>query len=189
MNFLDFLLVVIVGWSVFTGFTAGFARVSIGFGATIVGIFCGFWFYRIPGAFLEEYLRSATAANLIGFFVVFAIIVLLGGLLAKLLSTAFKWVGLSWLDRLMGGSFGLVRGAILAVAVVTVITAFAPSPPPGFIVHSKVMPYVGTAGNVFAAMAPRELKDGYHQSLAKLRDVWDNVKSEAKPEKLKKESF
>lgn len=188
MNFLDFLLVVIVGYSIFAGFRAGFARVSIGFAATIVGILCGFWFYRIPGAFLEDYLRSATAANLLGFFAVFALVVLLGGLLAKVLSTAFKWVGLSWLDRLMGAGFGFVRGTVLAVAVVTVVTAFAPSPPPEFIVHSKVMPYAAAAGNVFASLAPRELKDGYHESLARMRDIWNEVKSQAKPGKLKKES-
>jgi membrane protein required for colicin V production len=189
VNFLDFMLVVIVGYSVFTGFMAGFARVSIGFIATIVGILCGFWFYRIPGVFLQEYLRSATAANLLGFFAVFAVVVLLGGLLSKVLSKAFKWAGLSWLDRLLGAGFGIVRGAVLAVAVVTVITAFAPTPPPGFIVNSKVLPYAATAGNVFAAMAPRELKDGYHESLAKLRDIWNGVKLEAKPGKLKKESY
>jgi membrane protein required for colicin V production len=189
MNFLDFLLVMIVGYSVFTGFIAGFARVSIGFAATIIGIFCGFWFYRMPGAFLQEYLRSATAANLLGFFAVFAVVVLLGGLLAKVLSKAFKWVGLSWLDRLLGAGFGFVRGSVLAVAVVTVITAFAPTPPPGFIVNSKVLPYASSAGSIFAALAPRELKDGYHQSLAKLRDIWTDVKLEAKPGKLKKESY
>ena len=189
MNFLDFLLLFIVGFSVLAGFRAGFARVTIGFAATIIGIFCGFWFYRIPGSLLEEYLRSPAASNLLGFFIVFAVVVVSGGLLARLLSTVFKWVGLSWLDRLLGAAFGLVRGAILAVAVVTVITAFAPSPPPAFIVRSKVMPDVGTAGNVFAALSPRELKDSYHKSLAKLRETWDNVKSDAKQEKLKKESY
>ena len=29
-----------------------------------------------------------------------------------------KWVGLSWLDRLLGGVFGLVRGLVFAIAVV-----------------------------------------------------------------------
>lgn len=189
MNLLDFLLLCIVGFSILAGFRAGFARVAIGFAATIIGILCGFWFYRVPGAFLEEYLRSTTAANLIGFFIVFLAIVTFGGLLAKVLSTVFKWVGLSWLDRLVGAAFGLVRGAIIAVVVATVITAFAPSPPPAFIVNSKVMPYVGTAGAVFAALAPRELKEGYHQSLAKVRDAWQKVKRETNQEKLKKESY
>ena len=189
MNLLDFLLIIVVGYSVIGGFMAGFARVGIGFAATLMGVLFGFWFYRIPGAFLEEYLRSETASNLLGFFIVFSVFVLTGGLLAKILSNAFKWVGLSWLDRLLGAGAGFVRGTVLAVAVVTVITAFAPNPPPRFIVNSKIMPYASAAGNVLAAMAPRQLKDSYHQSLAKLHSIWDNVNFQNRPGKLKGESF
>lgn len=189
MNLLDFLLVIIVGYSVVTGFLAGFARVGIGFAATLIGILCGLWFYRMPGAFLEEYLRSATASNLLGFFLVFSIVVIAGGVLAKLLSSAFKWVGLSWLDRVLGAGAGFVRGVVLAVAIVTVITAFAPNPPPRFIVNSKVMPYATEAGNVLAALAPRELKSSYRQSLAHLRHIWQGVDFPERREKLKGEAF
>jgi membrane protein required for colicin V production len=189
VNFLDFLLVIIVGYSVLSGFMAGFARVGIGFVATLFGVLFGFWFYRMPGAFLQEYLQSETASNLLGFFIVFSVFVIAGGILAKILSSAFKWVGLSWLDRLLGAGAGFVRGAFLAVAIVTVITAFAPNRPPDFIVNSKIMPYASAAGSVFAAMAPRQLKDSYRQSLAKLHSVWDNVKFPDKPGKLKGEAY
>jgi len=189
VNLFDFLLVVIVGYSVIAGFMAGFARVGIGFAATILGILFGLWFYRMPGAFLQEYLQSATAANVIGFFIIFLIFAITGNLLAKLLSHLFKWAGLSWLDRLLGAGAGVVRGVVIAVAVVTVITAFAPNPPPRVIVDSKIMPYATAAGNVLAAMAPRELKDGYRQSLVKLNELWEQVKPPKKPGKMKEESF
>ncbi len=189
MNLLDFILIVLVGYSVVGGFLAGFARVGIGFAATIVAILCGFWFYGVPGRFLEEYVHSPAAANLLGFLVVFTLIVLAGGVLARILSAVFKWSGLSWLDRLLGGAFGFVRGVVLALAIVTVITAFAPNPPPRFIVDSKLMPYTTSAGNILAALAPRELKDNYHESVAKLEQMWDGVKFSRKPAKLKGESF
>ncbi len=189
MNLLDFLLIIIVGYSVVTGFMAGLARVGIGFAATIVGVFCGFWFYGIPARFLNEYLRSETASNLLGFFVVFSAAVLAGGLLGRLLSSMFKWAGLSWLDRLLGAGFGFVRGTFLAVAVVTVITAFAPNPPPRFIVDSKIMPYATAAGNVFAAVAPHDMKESYRSSRAKLQRLWDGVNFSKKPQKLRGESY
>lgn len=189
MNFLDFLLLIITGYSVVAGFMAGFARVGVGFAAALFGVMFGLWFYRLPGAFLQEYLQSETASNLLGFFVVFTAFIILGGIVAKVLSTAFKWVGLSWFDRLLGAGAGFVRGVFLAVAVVTVITAFAPNPPPDFIVRSKIMPYASSAANVFAAMAPRQLKDSYHQSLAKMRSLWYNSSLSRKPGKLKGESY
>jgi membrane protein required for colicin V production len=188
LNLLDYLLIIIVGYSVVTGFMAGFTRVGIGFGATLLGVLFGFWFYRLPGAFLQDYLRSETAANLLGFFIVFSAFILAGGLFAKVLSAAFKWVGLSWLDRLLGAGAGFVRGLVLAIAIVTVITAFAPNPPPQFIVNSRIMPYTTAAGGVFAAMAPRQLKESYRVSVAKLHSIWDSVNPK-RPDKLRGESF
>jgi membrane protein required for colicin V production len=189
VNLLDFILVVIVGYSIVGGFLAGFARVGIGFAATLLGILFGLWFYRMPGAYLEEYLQSPAAANVLGFFIVFMVFAVSGALVAKILSRLFKWVGLSWLDRLLGAGAGFVRGMVLAVAVVTVVTAFAPNPPPRVIVDSKVMPYATAAGNVFAAMAPRQLKDGYRQSLGKLNDVWGRVKAQGKLGMIKEDSY
>ena len=188
MNLLDYILIIIVGYSIVAGFLAGFARVGIGFAATLFGILFGLWFYRMPASWLQEYVRSASAANLLGFFLIFAGIVILGGFLGKVLSNIFKWAGLSWLDRFMGGAFGFVRGMVLSVAIATVITAFAPNPPPRFIVQSKMMPYATAAGKVFAAIAPRELTDGYYATLSKLREIWDRVPM-GKPEKIRGETI
>ena len=153
---------------------------GIGFAATIIGVLCGFWFYRLPARFLNEYLRSDTASNLLGFFIIFSAVVLAGGVLGRVLSSTFKWVGLTWLDRLLGAGFGFVRGAFLAVAVVTVITAFAPTPPPRFIVDSRIMPYAAAAGNVFAAVAPHEMKESYCASRTKLQRLgWRQLFEEA----------
>lgn len=188
MNLLDYLLLIIVGYSVVTGFMGGFARVGIGFGATLLGILFGLWFYGLPAAWIQEYVRSQSAANLLGFFVIFSAVVLAGSLIGRVLANVFKWVGLSWLDRFLGAGFGFVRGAVLALGVVTVITAFAPSPPPRFIVDSKVMPYATAAGKAFAMLAPRQLKDSYYETLGRLRQAWDRV-SPSKPEKLKGETI
>jgi membrane protein required for colicin V production len=177
VNYLDFALIVIVGWSVVSGFLAGFTRVGIGFAATVLGVLFGFWFYYIPAEWLQDYLRSTTAANLLGFFAVFTFFILLGAVVGRILARILKFAGLSIFDRLGGAAFGTIRGSVLAVAVVTVVTAFSPQPPPRFIAESKVMPYAATAGNVLAWLAPRTLKDAYHESLEKLRRIWSDPHS------------
>jgi len=141
VNVLDFLLVLIVAWSVIAGFLAGLTRVGIGFAATLAGI-------------------------------LFVFFVMAGAIVGKILSRALKLVGLSFFDRLGGAAFGFVRGTILVVAVVTVITAFSPTTPPKLLVNSKVMPYAAEAANVMAMVAPRSLKDAYHDSLKKLKRIW-----------------
>jgi membrane protein required for colicin V production len=111
-------------------------------------------------------------ANLIGFFAIFVGILVLGAIVGRILAKFFKWVGLSWLDRLLGGAFGLVRGAFMSVALVTVLMAFAPSPPPRSVMESKLMPYMASVSDVLAALTPREIKDGFRDTREKVQKVW-----------------
>jgi uncharacterized membrane protein required for colicin V production len=68
VTFLDFiLLAVIVGFLV-KGLSGGFARVGVGFIATVVGIFCAFWSYGTPAAWIMPYVNSRPVANLLGTF-------------------------------------------------------------------------------------------------------------------------
>jgi membrane protein required for colicin V production len=172
MNWVDVLLLLVVGFSIASGFAAGFARVGVGFIAAILGIFFGFWCYGIAAAPVLDYVSSRAIANLIGFFVIFFGIVLIGAIIGRILAKFFKWVGLSWFDRLLGAGFGLVRGLFIVAALVTVLLAFSPSPPPHSVTDSKFMPYVIDVSNVLAVMTPREVKDAFQDTKDKARKIW-----------------
>ncbi len=190
MNLLDLLLVAIVGISVAAGFAAGFARVGIGFIALVSGLIFGFWYYGVPAAWLHEHwTMSADAANMLGFFVVFLMCLSAGAMIGKLLSKLFKWSGLTWLDRLLGGAFGLVRGALLAVICVAVLMAFTPKPLPTWMVGSQVLPYVVDASNLCSKLAPTAVKEAFRDSMFEIRKLWEEElrKKQKKQEKLKKE--
>jgi membrane protein required for colicin V production len=174
MSWLDVVVFVILGYSVFTGFSGGFARVGIGFAATLLGIICGFWFYGIAAAHVSDYVASRGVANLIGFLLVFGTFVLAGAIVGRILASLFKWVGLSWLDRLLGAAFGFLRGAVIAVALVTVILAFSPTPPPASIVQSKTLPYVIDTSSVLAAVTPHEVKDAFRETKEKVKKMWED---------------
>jgi membrane protein required for colicin V production len=173
VSLLDLLVVIVVGASVAAGFVAGFARVSIGFLAAILGVVFGFWFYGIPAGWVHRYLHSAAVSNLIGFLLVFWAILAIGALFAKVTSKLFKWTGLSWLDRLLGGAFGLVRGALIAVVVIAVLLAFTPKPMPNWMVKSQVLPYAMEASNAIASLAPNAIKNAFRESMLELRRVWN----------------
>ena len=180
MSLLDLIVLLFIAASVVGGFVAGFARSGIGFLATVFGVLCGFWFYGIPAAAVYKYVHSATASNLIGFFVVFFGLIFVGALVGKLLSKLFKWTGLSWLDRLMGAMFGLVRGALVAVAFIAVLLAFIPKPTPNWMVNSTVLPYAIDASNTLAALAPNTIKDTFRESVREIRKIWDEQLREAR---------
>ena len=186
MNWIDLLLILVIGSSVVAGFAAGFARVGVGFAAMILGMFCGFWFYGIVAAYVIDYVSSRAIANLIGFFVILAGVLIVGAIVGRILAKFFKWVGLSWLDRLLGGVFGVVRGFVIAAAMVTVLLAFAPSPPPPSVIDSKLLPYVIDVSDVLAALTPREMKDQFYATKDKVKAVW-SAHNTRKPAELRHE--
>jgi len=172
MSWIDLVLALVIASSVLTGFAAGFARVGVGFAALIVGMFCGFWFYGIVAAYVIDYVTSRAIANLIGFFVILIGVLILGAIVGRILAKFFKWVGLSWLDRLLGGAFGVVRGFLIAAVMVTVLLAFSPSPPPPSVVDSRLLPYVINVSDVLAAVTPREIKDSFYATKDRVKAVW-----------------
>jgi membrane protein required for colicin V production len=186
LNWIDLLLLLVIGSSVLAGLVAGFARVGVGFAAMILGMFCGFWFYGIVAAYVLDYVSSRAIANLIGFFVILAGVLILGAIVGRILAKFFKWVGLSWLDRLLGGAFGIVRGFVIAAGMVTVLLAFAPSPPPRSVVDSKLLPYVINVSDVLAALTPREIKDSFYATKDKVKALW-SAQNTRKPEGLRHE--
>jgi membrane protein required for colicin V production len=172
MNWIDVVLTVVIASSVLAGISAGFARVAVGFAAMIIGVFCGFWFYGVVAAYVIDYVSLRAIADLIGFFVILAVVLVIGAIVGRILAKFFKWVGLSWLDRLLGGVCGIVRGFIIAAAMVTVLLAFAPSPPPASVVDSKLLPYVINVSEVIAALTPREIKDSFYATKDKVKEIW-----------------
>lgn len=180
MSLLDLMVLALVAASVVGGFMAGFARGGIGFLAAISGVLFGFWFYGIPAAAVHKHIRSLTASNLIGFFLVYLGVVLAGALIGKLLAKLLKWSGLSWLDRFMGAMFGLVRGALIAVAFIAVLLAFTPKPTPNWMVNSAVLPYAIDASNMLAALAPNAVKEAFRESMREIRKIWDEQLREAR---------
>ena len=186
MSLLDLLLAVIVAGSVMSGFRAGLARTTVGFVSAIAAVVFGFWFYAVPAAWFRERIGSETAANLFGFFLVVAVTLLAGGLLGQLLSKIFKWTGLSWLDRILGAGFGLVRGALVAVAFVAVLMAFTPKPIPNWMTGSALLPYAVEASDWCAAVAPYQVKEAFAVSLREIRQLWkEEVEKARRPKKTK----
>ena len=112
-------------------------------------------------------------ASLLGFFTVFFGFVILGALIGKLLSKLFKWTGLSWLDRLMGAAFGLVRGGLIAIAMVAVLLAFASEAAAQLDDRFEVLPYAIDASDLVAALAPAAVKDAFRESMRDIQKNWE----------------
>ena len=63
---------------------------------------------------------------------------------------------------------------LLMGALITVLLAFAPSPPPRSVLDSRLMPYMLDASNVLAALTPREVKDAFWDTKEKVKKAWSD---------------
>lgn len=177
----DVCLVLVVLWSAAMGLRAGLARVVVGTIAAIVGVIAGFWCYRLVAVKLLPWVKTEALSDVLGFLLIFTGALLLGALVAGVLSKLFQWVGLSWFDHLLGGVAGVLRGALVIAALLDFVVAFAPSPMPDAIQQSRVLPYVSHVSGVLVDLAPRELRDAFTQQMMNLRQMWKQPEKKSSP--------
>jgi membrane protein required for colicin V production len=179
VNWLDAVLILLIAFSIWRSFAKGLTREVIGLLAVVAGIFAGTWLYSAAGAYIEPYVNSRGMANFCGFALVFVGVMLLGSLIGFILSKLLKVTGLSFFDRLMGAAFGILRGVLMAAALVMALLAFAPgaraNTPPESVAHSRLAPLVIGAARIFVAAAPREMKDGFHKSYDQVKSFWEDA--------------
>ena len=173
MNWLDFVLALILLASGIAGFRRGFSRQIIGLISVVMALLLGIWFYGIVGGYLVPYASTRTLANAGGFAVVFCGVLMLGVLVSVMAGRFLKLTGLSIVDHLLGLGFGLLRGMVFAIAIVMGAMAFSRGDkPPEAIVNSRMAPYVVDAARGFAAMAPHDLKEGFRRTYAQVKAAW-----------------
>ncbi|MGO9011075.1 MAG: CvpA family protein [Bryobacteraceae bacterium] len=180
MNWLDVVLALILIASVIAAFRKGFTREVIELLSLVLGFVLGLWFYGWAGGFLAPYLSSRQAANFAGFILVFIGVLLAGALVSFVVGKFLKVTGLSFFDHLLGAGFGALRGALIAVVLVSGLMAFSHGDaPPAAVANSRLAPYLVGAANVAADMAPHEFKEGFRKAYGQVKQAWATARRQA----------
>ncbi|HYA17653.1 MAG TPA: CvpA family protein [Bryobacteraceae bacterium] len=172
-NWLDWVLIAILLYFTVTSAMRGFTRDIIGLAASVFALILAMWFYGSAGYYVGRWVASERTASLIGFIAIVFGVLLAGRLLAWIINRFLRTVGLSFFDRFLGALFGLVKGFIVSVALLTAYMAFGPvfdktagnqsgaaqSP----VLHSEIAPWLLEASRVLVAMAPMELKSSFRK--------------------------
>jgi membrane protein required for colicin V production len=181
VNWLDCVIGFILIASVAAGVRKGFARAAIGIVALLIAAFAGLWTYGLAGGWLREYVSHPSVADFAGFCIVFFAVTAAGVLAGHLLAKLFKWVGLGWLDRLMGAALGILRATLFAMVLILALCSFSRNPPPASVANSKLAPYIIDASSLMVAVAPRELRAGFEESYRKIKKMWQEMFKKTKP--------
>jgi membrane protein required for colicin V production len=123
---IDWIIVVLLGVAVLGGMLQGFVRAVFTAGGLLAGIVLAAWNYQNLGDLLTRTLHDAQLSNAIGFVVIACVVMALGALLGGFLSRILHKMGLGCVDRIAGGFFGFLEGAVLVAGCILVTVAFYP---------------------------------------------------------------
>jgi membrane protein required for colicin V production len=172
-NWLDIVLIIVLAFSTLRSVRKGFSREIIGLAASLFALVLAMWFYGLAGSYIAPYVGSPATANMLGFGLVAIGVLIAGSLTGWIVSRFLRTIGLSFLDRLLGGVFGLLRGLLIAIAFLTAYIAFMPhgerDNAPSAVVHSRIAPSILEASHLFVAIAPMELKQSFGKGYADVR--------------------
>jgi len=172
MNWLDIVLAAIFAFSIVAGFRKGLTRTLLNFASVVLGLLLAVWLYGSVGSIFADYVAHRMIANAIGFIVVYALVSLAGFLVGYAMVKFYKAVGLNWLDRLLGGGLGFVRGFLAGSILVMALMGFSRNPPPQSVTGSAIAPYMAPLASALSWLAPRELRDNVSKSYDKVKELW-----------------
>ena len=155
MNAFDWAIVVLFVVSVVFAFVRGFTRQVIALFSWVLGFFAALALSPWLGGLLPEFGGHPTLRYVIAFGVIMIAALLAGGLVAWPLRTLLHKTGMGFLDRFLGGLFGIVRGVVL-VLVVTLAVGLSTLPREDWWQNSLLAPPLAAAAMALKPWLPGE---------------------------------
>ena len=177
MKAADWMILVVILASIIQAIRAGFFREAFGVVGLVLGYLLAAWKYGSLAGWLESFLRSQAFSEVAGFLIIFLAVTILASLAGRVARWAVKESGLSFLDRILGGALGLVRGCLVVAVVLMAMTAFSPASQ--WLQDSRLAPYFLVAGRAAIWVAPSEMRARFYQGLDLLHHVAQPVASPA----------
>ena len=120
MNFFDIITLVALVWAVVRGWRSGFVSQLLGLLGIILG---GIFALRYGAAVGAMFGIDARFSVVAGFLIIFVLIIILANILARLLAKVLSFVGLGWVNTLLGVLLSIVKGVIVLSLVYAAIYA------------------------------------------------------------------
>ena len=146
----DFILSIVLFFNVFNGLRKGLIRLFFDLISLIGGVFFGFYFYEVVSILLSKWINvSELILTIISFCLiwigVYLIMIIVGGILNKVIEV----VHLSFINRLAGGVFGLIKAAVVVMPVMVPLFYFKQTFVEQSFVIQPVLPFVSFLSDMF----------------------------------------
>ncbi len=172
---LDFVFAAIILTSTAFALIKGLAREVISLVALIGGLILAAFLYRTVGRWLLDLAKTEAVANLVAFIGIFVACLLIGAIAAFVVNRFIKKSSLEWVDRLMGGIFGFLRGWAVASILALALIAFPARQE--ILARSVFAPFLFAGARAAVWVVPQELKLKFYDEYHKILQTWNHDRS------------
>jgi membrane protein required for colicin V production len=161
VNWLDLILLVILGLSVLFGFLKGFVRQIVGILAVIVGLILAVNYYQGVSDFFMKWIRISTLSHFIAFIVIFIAVLCVGGVLSFIFSKVMKGP-FKFVNKALGGGLGLLKGLLISGVIVFAMLVFPFKE--DALKQSFLTPYCLRVTKAVIYLIPDDLKEKFNEA-------------------------
>lgn len=155
-NWVDYAIIGIIALSVLVSFARGFVRETLSLLVWAVAFVLSFSFSSklLP---LFNFIKTPSLRLAASFVAIFIAVLIMGGILGFFLRTFIYQIGLSEVDRFLGGLFGMLRGVLL-VSILVLLSTFTKVTQDVWWVQSQLLPYFYGSANFLRDFLPDQTK-------------------------------
>ncbi|MDQ6993330.1 MAG: CvpA family protein [Mariprofundus sp.] len=153
MNFVDYILISIVGLSMVLSLWRGFVREMISLIGLVAAFLVASRLSGEAGDFLGGWISNGTVADIAGFALIFVVVMILVGLIGALIRRMVDAAELTATDRTLGIFFGAARGMLLIALCFLVYTTYT-KPDTKWLKASQLAPYAISLGDMLGQAIP-----------------------------------
>ena len=157
MTIIDVVIIVAILASIVVGVIRGIVREAIAISALLVAIWAALHLGPYAGGWLGGSMGSTELELWAGRFLVFIIILAIGGLAGWGISKIVRMAGLTGTDRYLGGFFGLIRAVVL-IGLFALLGRYAAFDAENWWLESKLIPYAEIVADWIDVMAPKGME-------------------------------
>lgn len=180
MNLLDLGIIVVLLLVALRGYYRGLLQeVSVIIGLVIGLIFAAHYYLRLA-RLLSQWVHTPLYSRIISFLVILVLAYWLIRLAGNLLHRFLSVVYLGSLDRLLGGAFGLLKGAVLLGFLLTIVTISVPKDSK-LLKESITAPFLKLIYNQALVLLPPEFKQQVKERALRFEREWGGKKNSTEP--------
>lgn len=171
MNFLDLIILGVIGLSTLLAFSRGFIKEILSILGWIGAVIATVALFGPARNIVRQYIAEPLLADIAAGIGIFVVTMVLCGMLNHWVSAQVRGNGLGALDRSLGLVFGLVRGSVIVCAAYILMNWALPNPAerPDMVNQARMLPAVERGATFILTLLPDDIlktgEDAINQSL------------------------